>query len=88
MTRREQEIRRRQADKTKQGQAVIPPTVLVGGGVDADGESDGPGEDNGDHGDEDSQQDAVADHCAHRQVVLKRITPVAVKKPADPVGVL
>ena len=94
---RQQKVRRRQADVTQQRQAMVTPTVLVGGGVNADGKRYRPGEKNNRDVEHEGQHQSVTHHVDHRQVVFERPAPIALEQTrestlagpdADPGGVL
>ena len=66
----------------------IAPTVLVGRGVDPDGERDHPGEDDGREREQKGQEQAVPHHLADREVVLERVPEVPMQHPQHPGRVL
>ncbi|MNT38571.1 hypothetical protein D3C72_1747730 [compost metagenome] len=57
------------------------------GGVDADGEGDQPGEDDGDEGDEDRQPEPVADDGADGQLVFEGIAEIALQHTGEPMDI-
>jgi hypothetical protein len=60
----------------------------VGRGIDPDRERHHPGEQDGGEGDDERQEQTVADHRVDRQVVLERVAEVAAKQTAQPDQIL
>ena len=85
---RQQEIGGGKAQKPQQGQAVVAPTVLVGGRIDPDRKGNHPCKQDGGNRHEEGQEHAVAHHFRHRQVVFERITEVAPEHAEQPGQVL
>ena len=84
----EEEVRRGEPEEADQGQAVVPPTVLVGGGVDPDGKGDDPGEHDGREREQEGQEQPIPDHLADREVVFERVAEVPLQHPQHPGRVL
>ena len=85
---RQQEVGRREPEEAEEGQRVVAGAVLVGRRIDPDRERHHPGEQDGREGDDEGQQQPVADHRADRQVVLERVAEIAAEQAAEPDQVL
>jgi hypothetical protein len=84
----EQEIRRREAEKSEKGQRVVADAVLPDRRVDADRKRNDPCKDDGRHRHDECQEQAVADDGPDGELVLEGISEVALKKSADPDQIL
>ena len=85
---RQQKARRREPEEAKKRQPVIRQRVLMRRGVDPDREGDEVGENDRRERHEKGQEQTVADHPVHRQVVEERIAHIALNEAAHPKQVL
>lgn len=67
---------------------MIGDAVLMGGGINADGESHQIGEDDGADGDDHGQEQPVADDLRDREVVFEGVTEIPLGHTGDPHQVL
>src|SRR3546814_10848216 len=81
-------VRRREAQKAEEGQAVVRPTVLVCRRVDPDRERHHPREDDGGERYDEREEQPLADDVRHGQVVLERVAEIAVQQSPCPEQIL
>ena len=85
---REQEVRRRQAEKAEEGKRVVGGAVLMRGRIDADRKRHDVDEEHREEIQHQRQEQPVADHVRDRLVVFEGVAEVALQQPGHPDEVL
>ena len=85
---RQQKRRSRHAHEADKGEQIIEKRVLPHRRINADGDGNHPGAQNGDQGNQNGQAQALPDQGAHGLVQLERLAEISPDNPADPLPIL